>query len=75
MAVLRILAASALTAAVVVAAGRLFPTHASDPVLIARIVVQAAVGTATYLALAKLLGIKELRPVMRLAKRLVGVRG
>jgi putative peptidoglycan lipid II flippase len=75
VALLRILAASAVTAGVVVAIGRLFPIHAGDAVLIARIVVQIAAGTAVYLGLAKLLGIKELRPVARLARRLVGVSG
>jgi hypothetical protein len=42
-------------------------------VLIARIATQVGIGTAVYLALAKLFGIKELRPVARLARRLVGV--
>ncbi len=73
MALVRILAASAVTAGVVIAVGRLFPMHAGDTVLIARLVVQVAIGTAVYLALAKVFGIKELRPVARLARRLVGV--
>jgi hypothetical protein len=75
MALIRIFAASAVTAGVVVATGRLFPIHASDAVLIARLAVQVGVGTAVYLGLAKVLGIKELRPVARLAHRLVGVSG
>jgi peptidoglycan biosynthesis protein MviN/MurJ (putative lipid II flippase) len=72
-ALVRILAASAVTAGVVVATGRLFPTHASDAVLIVRLAAQVGVGTAAYLALARLFGIKELRPVIRLGQRLVGV--
>ena len=75
LALLRICAASAVTAGAVVATGRLFPIHASDAVLIARLVVQVGVGAAVYLGLAKVLGIKELRPVMRLARRLTGVSG
>ncbi len=73
MALIRILAASALSAGVVVAAGLVFPTNAGDAVLIARLVVQVGLGAAAYLALAKLFGIKELRPVIRLVRRIAGV--
>ena len=35
---------------------------------------QVGLGTAVYLGLARLFGIKELRPVIRLARRLAGAR-
>jgi putative peptidoglycan lipid II flippase len=74
-ALIRILVASAITAGVVVAVGLLFRQQAGDAALIARVVVQVVVGTVTYVALAKALGIKELRPVLRMARRLTAARG
>jgi putative peptidoglycan lipid II flippase len=74
-ALIRILVASAITTGVVVAVGLLFPQQAGDATLIARVVVQVLVGTVTYLALAKALGIKELRPLLRMARRLTAANG
>ena len=54
-------------------AGLLFPTTSSDAVLIGRLVVQVSLGAVTYLGLAKLFGIKELRPVIRMVRRIAGV--
>ncbi len=66
----RILVASGITVGAAVAVGQLFPAHGRDAVLIGRLVAQVGVGTAVYLGLAHLLGIKELQPVMRLGRRL-----
>ena len=73
-ALLRVVVASGITAAVVVAIGLPFPSDAGDPLLVARLIVQIGVGTVVYVALADFLGIKELRPVGRLARRMVGGR-
>jgi putative peptidoglycan lipid II flippase len=74
-ALIRIFAASAATAAVVVGIGHLFPSGSGDAALVARLVLQVGLGAAVYVGLARLLGIKELRPVFRMARRLVGVSG
>jgi putative peptidoglycan lipid II flippase len=70
-ALIRILAAGGLTAGVVVAGGLPFRGHAGDAFLIGRLVVQVGLGTVVYLGLARVLGIKELRPVVRLARQLL----
>jgi putative peptidoglycan lipid II flippase len=72
-ALIRIFTASAITLAAVVVTGLLFPSHQSDALLIARLVVQVGVGIAVYLGLARALGIKELRPVIRLVRGLAHV--
>ena len=69
-ALVRILIASAISAGVVVAVGLPFPGKAQDAVLVGRLVAQIGAGTIAYLVLAKVLGIKELRPIVRLARRL-----
>jgi putative peptidoglycan lipid II flippase len=66
----RILIAGGATAAVVAAVGLLFPTSDSDVVLVFRLIVQLGVGAAVYLGLARLLGITELNPVIRMVRRL-----
>ncbi len=71
--VLRIVAASAVTVGVAFAVGRLFPSGGGDAVLVARLVAQVGVATAVYLALARTFGIKELRPVTRLARRILPI--
>ncbi len=70
-AIARILIASGITVAVVVGVGRLFPSGAGDAVLIARLIAQAGVGAIVYLAIARSIGIKELRPITRMARRLL----
>jgi putative peptidoglycan lipid II flippase len=71
-ALLRIVAAAAVAAGVVVGVGLAFPRRAGDPLLVARLLVQIGLGTVVYLGLARVLGIKELRPVIRLVRRLAG---
>jgi putative peptidoglycan lipid II flippase len=72
-AVVRILVASGVTAAAVVGVGLAFPRSDTDVVLIGRVLAQVGVGTIVYVWLGRALGIKELRPLARLARRLVGV--
>jgi putative peptidoglycan lipid II flippase len=72
-AIIRILVASGITAGVVVASGMLFSSSAGDPLIIVRLLVQVGLGIFVYLGLARLLGIKELRPVIRMIRRLAGV--
>jgi putative peptidoglycan lipid II flippase len=70
-ALFRILLASAVAGAVAVAAGLLFPTNQGDPLLLARLVVQVGLGTVVYVYLARALQIRELRPVLAAAGRLI----
>jgi putative peptidoglycan lipid II flippase len=71
-ALLRIFAASGVATAAVLAVSLLFRHYAGDVALVARLVVEAVVGTVVYLGLARAIGIKELRPVARLVRRLSG---
>jgi putative peptidoglycan lipid II flippase len=66
----RILIAGAVTAGAVFAVGLLFPSSGSDVILVFRLIVQLGVGAAVYLGMARFLGITELRPVIRLVRRL-----
>lgn len=70
-ALMRIVLASAVTAGVVVALGIPFSHHHSDPYLVVRLAVQVGAAAAVYLYLARLLRIREMRPVVALAGRLV----
>ena len=72
-ALVRILAASGVTVGAAFAVGRLFPSRGGDAVLVVRLVAQVGVATAVYLALARAIGIKELRPVTRLARRMLPI--
>jgi len=67
----RILLASAITAGVIVVIGLPFPGRAADTILIGRLVAQLGVGTIVYVALARVIGIRELRPILRMVRRLV----
>jgi putative peptidoglycan lipid II flippase len=71
-ALLRIVTAGSVAAGAVVGVGLLFPKRAGDALLVARLVVQIGLGAAVYLGLARVLGIKELRPVIRMVRRLAG---
>ncbi|HEY3811151.1 MAG TPA: murein biosynthesis integral membrane protein MurJ [Acidimicrobiales bacterium] len=71
-ALLRIVTAGGVAACAVVGVGLLFPKRAGDALLVARLVVQIGLGAAVYLGLARVLGIKELRPVIRMVRRLAG---
>ena len=51
--------------------GRLFPSGAGDTVLIIRVVAQVAVAALVYLTVARAIGIKELQPLTRMARRVV----
>jgi putative peptidoglycan lipid II flippase len=70
-ALVRILVASAITAGVVAAVGLPFPATVNDAILVGRLILQLGAGLVVYVGLARLLGITELRPVIRLARRLV----
>jgi putative peptidoglycan lipid II flippase len=70
-AVARILVAGAVAAGAVAAIGLIFPAGAGDPLLIGRLIVQLGVGTAVYLAMARALGITELRRVGRVGRQLL----
>ena len=65
----RILIVGGVTAGVVAAVGLLFPSSGSDPVLVFRLIVQLGIGVAVYLGAARVLGIDELKPVIRLVRR------
>ncbi len=67
----RILVASGAAVAAAYGVGRLFPSGAGDPVLIARVVAQVGVAALVYLTAAKAIGINELRPLTRMARRVV----
>ena len=69
-ALLRIAAASAVTAAAVVAVGLPFRSGQTDPVLLARLIVQVVVGLVVYVSLARMLDIRELRPIGAALSRL-----
>jgi putative peptidoglycan lipid II flippase len=74
VALLRIGVASGVAAGVTIAVGLLFPSPAPDPAVVARLVVQVVAGALAYLAMAWLLGIKELRAVLQLLRRATGRR-
>ncbi len=73
-ALMRIVFASAVTVAVVVALGIPFPSDRGYVMLIGRLVVQVAAGAAVYVWVAHILRVRELRPVMAMAGRLTGRR-
>ena len=69
---IRVSVASAITAGVVVAVGLPFRSHAGDAVLVVRLLLQVGVGVVVYLLLAQRLHIRELRPFIRLVRRMAG---
>ncbi len=73
-ALMRIVLASAVTVAVVVAVGIPFSTDDGYAKLISRLVVQVVAGIGIYGWMAHILGVRELRPVMAMAARLPGRR-
>jgi len=73
-ALVRIFVASGITAAAVYGAGIPFGHRSGDVVLVARLVAQVAVGLVSYLILARSMRIRELRPVIRLVRRMAGAR-
>ncbi|MGH8922728.1 MAG: murein biosynthesis integral membrane protein MurJ, partial [Actinomycetes bacterium] len=66
----RIALAGAVMVVALVAVGRVLPHGGSDARLVLRLLGQLVVGTAAYLGAARLLGIEEIQPVLRLARRL-----
>jgi putative peptidoglycan lipid II flippase len=62
-ALIRILLASGVAVGLAVLVGLPFRSHSGDAALVARLIVQIGVAAVAYLALAKLLGIKEYRAV------------
>ncbi len=73
-ALFRIVLASAVSAAVAVALGLLLPSGGSDATALTRLVVEAGAATVVYVYLARVLHIRELRPVLAMAGRLTGRR-
>ena len=69
--IVRVLLASALTLGVVAAAGAPFRAGGGDAALLARLVAQLGAGALAYLALAKAMHIRELRPIIRLGRRML----
>jgi putative peptidoglycan lipid II flippase len=66
----RITVAGGISVLVVVLVGLPFAGRTSDPVLITRLIAQIAAGVVAYLAMVKILRIRELRPIVRMAKSL-----
>ncbi len=73
-ALFRIVVAAVASGAVAVALGVPFPSGAGDPELLLRLVVQAGAAAAVYVYLARLLNIRELQPILAMARRLTGRR-
>ena len=71
-ALVRVSMAAAITAGVVVAIGSPFAAHAGDAVLILRLLLQVGAGVLVYLLLAHRLHIREIRPFIRLVRRVAG---
>lgn len=67
----RISVAGGLAAGAAALLGVPFPSHAGDAVLVARLLVQVGGAALFYLLLARALGIRELRPLFRMASRMV----
>jgi putative peptidoglycan lipid II flippase len=70
----RIAVATAVMAAAIYAVDQVLPHGHGDVALIVRLVVEVVVGTVVYIAGARILGIRELEPLLALAGRLVGRR-
>lgn len=73
-ALMRIVFASVVTLAVVVAIGIPLSGYHGDAVLIGRLLVQVLAGVAVYVWMARVLHIRELQPVLAMAGRLTGRR-
>ena len=73
-ALFRILLASVVCGIVAVAVGLVFPSGQGDAMLLLRLVVQAGAAIGVYLWLARVLHIRELRPVLAVASRITGRR-
>ena len=73
-ALFRIIVASVISGAVAVALGLAFRSGHGDALLLLRLVVQAGAAVAVYIYLARVLRIRELRPLMAVASRVTGRR-
>jgi putative peptidoglycan lipid II flippase len=71
-ALVRILAAGAISAAAVYAVGLAFPTSGGDLAIAVRLLAQVGTGTVVYVVLARILGIRELEPVIAMIRRFTG---
>jgi putative peptidoglycan lipid II flippase len=69
----RILIAGGVSVLVVVAVGLPFAGRTSDPILVTRLMLQIAAGAVAYLIMVRVLRIRELRPLSRMAKSLTGL--
>ncbi len=70
-AVTRIFMATGFMVVILEGLTHILPDGDSAPLLVLRIVVLLAVGTTAFLAAARALGIKETRPIVRLARRIL----
>lgn len=68
-AIVRIVLAGGLAGGVAAVIGIPFPSDATDPVLVVRLVAQVGCAGIAYLALTRVFGIKELRPLVRMLSR------
>lgn len=68
-ALVRIAVAGGVAGAVAALIGLPFPSSATDPVLVARLVLQVGGSAVAYLLLARVFGIRELRPIFRMVSR------
>jgi len=71
-ALFRVVLASAAVGGVVVAIGLPFRGRQNDAVLIVRLILQVGAGLGVYTYLARLLHIRELRPIFAMLRRLTG---
>ena len=71
-ALMRILFATAVAVAVVVAVGIPLSGNHGDAVLVGRLLVQVVAGAGVYVWMGRILHIRELQPVMAMAARLTG---
>jgi putative peptidoglycan lipid II flippase len=71
-ALFRIGLATAVMAAAIYGVDRILPHGDGDATLILRLVAEVAVGSVVYIAGARVLGIRELEPLLALAGRLIG---
>jgi putative peptidoglycan lipid II flippase len=70
-ALVRIGLSTAVMAAVIYGIGRIGPANGGDLLLAGRLIAEVIVGTAVYVGAARLFGVKELNPVLRIAARIL----
>ena len=68
-AIVRITVAGGLVGGLAALLGLAFPSPAGDAVIVARLIVQVGLSAVAYLLLARVFGIRELRPIVRMFSR------